>query len=400
MANRYRYDEDVEVYSDVISTTEFSDPINRGPQLDHSYYKMCSDVVVPNFHARKARGDIMNNPCTMEFSGVDSSGSGDYTSDNGTYWQTSTGNVTQYKMNQGAIVETDIEINLDDLTREAKLRALSNVDNTPYGFAEDAAEIRETIKFLKRPWGSLADLVKQFSKEKIRYRSKFKSAKGIAKATADVWTSYRFAASPLVRSAHDLVEVATLNRAVQRYDRRTARGFSSEVAESDITSHTSTLRCDMRTVAKREVGVHASILYTVKNPITDWRSVYGLRFKDIPETLWAILPYSFMVDRVVNISDVVRALTNLADPKIRILAASVRVQNNRSSDYTLTGFVRSGWTYTTNGNTVRHFTDNYQRSVWHPTVGDALSPRITPGKLIADATSIADAGALILQRLL
>lgn len=396
---RSRYHSEPEEYGDVVSYTdnEFN-TTDRGSYLTSSYHKQCIDVVTPNFRRKMARGDIVNNPCRMEFVSVKSDGSGSYEATNNDtgFVQTFEGQVTQYRMDRDPLPTFDTTIDAEELKKEAKLRALSQVDSTPYAFAEDAAEVRETVKFLKRPWGSLADLMKSFAKEKKRRQSRVKSAKAKVKALADVWTAYRFAASPLVRSSSDLVDsMLTVDKPYPT--RRTARGFSYQT-KADENSSTEGWH-ELSVQAKREVQVHASCLYEVTNPVTGWRQRYGLRNKDIPETIWAVLPYSFMVDRVVNISDVVGGLVTLSDPGVKILAGSVRMTSRAESLYWLSSQSRPGWSYSTNGNQVVYKTHRYNREVWRPSVTDALNPRIHPSRLVGDVTSILDLSALILQRL-
>jgi hypothetical protein len=105
-----------------------------------------------------------------------------------------------------------------------------------------------------------------------------------------------------------------------------------------------------------------------------------------------------MVDRLVNIQLGVKGLTNLLDPSVRILAASVadrttkyqtlrardRHENNGCS-FTLSGGLRS----------IEAF--NYNRTPWVPVVSDIV-PRVNPKGLVQDASSIVDLIALILQR--
>jgi hypothetical protein len=145
--------------------------------------------------------------------------------------------------------------------------------------------------------------------------------------------------------------------------------------------------------------VKAGILYTNSNPLSGWQWKYGLRNKDLPVGIWNVVPYSFMIDRVFNISRAIRAATNMADPNIVFLTAwittlrevttvnSYKIKSN-SSDYT---FVLSGGNITT-----KSFT--YDRKVWTPTASDTV-PALTLRNIVKDAKYIADLLSLTVPRI-
>jgi hypothetical protein len=106
-----------------------------------------------------------------------------------------------------------------------------------------------------------------------------------------------------------------------------------------------------------------------------------------------------MVDRLVNIQQGIKGLTNLLDPSIRILAASLAIRENLFQTIQATQwFVDNGCSQALNGGIRSTEVTDYTRFPWTPSVGDIV-PGFTPGGLVKDATSVVDLMTLILQRL-
>jgi len=213
---------------------------------------------------------------------------------------------------------------------------------------------------------------------------------------ADTWTAYRFAALPLSRSLVDAVSFAW--EGVKKHPpRRTARGFNVNISESNdsvvLDGRTFDRTC---TVNER---LKASILWTGENQKHDWRYELGLRNKDIPETLWQLLPLSFMVDRVSNISNSIRAVTNLLDPSLSILAGSVVRRSEVTQTIRLSKHSASGWDISiANPSTITQKSFVYERSTWNPSLSD-IRPGFQPAGLVEDFTKTADLLAIIVGRL-
>jgi hypothetical protein len=272
----------------------------------------------------------------------------------------------------------------------AKLRALANIDTTPYEFMEDMFEIRETIKFLRNPLHGLLKLSKAFKKDVSKLS--LGDATKQAKAFANLWLEYRFAVSPLVRSAYGIAD-AMSHPIPQRPKRRSARGFAKSSNRGAWSPFYYPFTFDCKNSIESEWK--ASILYEVANPLLNRGESMGLRFKDIPETLWAIVPYSFMVDRVANISDMIRGLTNLLDPSVKILAGSVVEKTNRKFSVRVISQDNSSYAVSIDADVFHDDSFRYIRTVWEPTASDTLPP-ISVGGLVKDVTSTADLLSLIL----
>lgn len=373
------------------------------------------DYVTDNYSNRIARGEIINNPCVYRSvsttEGLSSLTSFQPPFTGTTVTVTQTGPNTAHNMsNTGTgylqlpnVTEADIA--------KAKLQAVANIDSTPYAFGEDALELRETIKFLKRPLTGIHDLTVAWKKRRrklsrrhelvnqIRASAKRKKRKPryldqeLAKATLE----FQFAASPLYRSVMDIIEVYSSKKETLP-PRLTSRGFDVNTSESS-DFHKSVSGHNFDRISSRELKVKASILYQVNNPIYDWKYRLGFRVKDVPTTLWQVVPLSFMVDRMFDVSSFSKGIINLLDPNVEILAASVVNRSTVLKQCTYTHYdTNASWSATGSGQPRKYEEFTYNREVWAPSFRDTI-PSLHLEGLVKSATNVLELTALIVANL-
>jgi len=186
-----------------------------------------------------------------------------------------------------------------------------------------------------------------------------------------------------------------------RTNRRTARGFVKSGANTvrDVWRYQlhSSYWNDYNRESSREWVVKAGILYEVSNPVDDISFDLGLRPKDIPETLWAVTPYSFMVDRVINVSDIVRGVTNLLDPNVKILAGWTVLKDTHTQSWEYFHETNGSYQVTIVPDTSTWTTFKYEWVPWYPTALDIIPPSDIGG-LVKDATTTTDLLSLIYAR--
>lgn len=382
------------------------------PQTTNTGGEEMDDVVVPNFHSRIANGEIINNPCVYEvesvkFSKNTTGSSWWYSAEPNRPYTYTEGNLTDFWRSQcgPGNWKSSPCTGWEDTSgiARAKQTAIAHVDSTPYEFFEDLLEIGETLRFLKNPASALEGVINNFFLSKRKARS-IKGAADRAKALADAWNQYRFAAAPLARSLLSIAEIADGKiKDVKRPKRRSAHGIVNYKGDDQwLTQTTQGSSKHLKYFTWEWFGetiqeYHASIHYEVSNPIVDWNFKYGLRLKDIPDVTWQILPLSFMLDRLINIRSMIRGLVNLADPNVTILAASLTKRNTVKHEFVLTdisyfGSAEDGNYVDPDWVEVKKFT--YDRQPWSPGVMDTL-PRPTPKYLIDDLVKTADLLAII-----
>jgi hypothetical protein len=359
------------------------------------------DTVTPDFLTKINAGEIVNNPCTYVKDSIKNVGTGHQKWNRGTRVYESKGHVTAMNLLRipGYMVgKAPVPVLVFDNASDSRLTAMSNLDKTPYAFAEDLGEIGETVRFLRNPLGSIRRLGNTFSQDVKNFqRAKRKGISpyyNVAEAIAEVYLQYRFALSPLVRSINDALMSLIDN--VKPPDRRTARGFS----ESEGTEKLLRTAAGHQSEAWTNLSVLArsGILYEVTNPVNNWRYKYGLRFKDIPDTSWQLLPYSFMVDRMFNFSQAIRGLTSFLDPNVKILTAwtTTLSTTEKARQYNVfqSPIVTSISASVPDVYVETNFT--YHREPWEPGMSD-LVPGFYPKALVNSVTKVADLAALCLR---
>jgi hypothetical protein len=366
-----------------------------------SYSKSIEDVVTKDYHKRKRSGEIINNPCTLTESST-GAGGGSGTFSNGTYNYTTQGPGSMtlaWLIRKGyppGIQYADVDV--DHLVSVAKQKALGNMDRAPYSFAEDIGEIRETMQLLRDPlaaWRNLHYALMRRSKSLItnkRYN--------VYTAIAQAWAEYRFALTPTIRSVFSLAEALNAPPAKPLALVRSAEGYSGAkdmVIQPSLKKSWSGGYDEYHHSHHKEVLAKAYILYKVENPIQDWRFKYGLRWRDIPETAWALYPYSFMVDRVTDITTTIRGLAAYSDPKVSILGGGVVTRSDTAEFWQYLDQYDEGYEVHVTADIAESKSFTYNRTPWEPSVLDTFAGTNFRG-LIKDATKIADLAALVTLR--
>jgi hypothetical protein len=225
--------------------TNWDGTVYTYPYVEESTVGSMTDYVTEGFREKIRNGDIINNPCVFTKTTVDVGPSASiysrWETSNPTniVWKSNTGSMTALYMgikiplNEGSFY-TGAKLSqddIDDLVSIAKSKCLAHVDNTPWDFLEDALEIRETLRFLRHPLLALDEVAKSFTKDKRKILWTVKDKKRQAKAIANLWNQYRFAAAPLLRSILNIYEAMTLSDQELRPPRRSAHGYAHKSVE-------------------------------------------------------------------------------------------------------------------------------------------------------------------------
>jgi hypothetical protein len=286
------------------------------------------------------------------------------------------------------------------LEQGAKQKCLALIDSSPYEFAEDVGELGTTVAYFNQNLLRIVKLVKGMRKAALK--AALRNGKKVLshpEALASVWLEYRFAIMPLVRSCESLKEA--LQDQVHRPKRRNARGILKDSSEGSTGNYTATggfgLPVNFRVVDHVSCDVAAHCLYEVDNPVEDFFYKYGLRLQDIPETAWNLMPLSFMVDRIVNLSGFFRGITNLTNPSIKKLAGSYRYKYSYERTISAQSIDAGSWgLINLNPDTNYTYSFTYSRSVWDPTFVDTI-PTLDFKGLYDSVTKTADLVAIITQ---
>lgn len=366
------------------------------------------DVLTTDFEKKRNSGMIINSPCALSRL-TRTCGGGYYwarlkTAPNTTYESAGSGSLTYARINlavnpaywdRSPVGFVDVQGD----AMAAQLSAMQKIDHSTYNFAEDVFEFRQVLSFLKKPFASLSKLTLEFNKSVkavLKKRGRTSSPGYHAKVIADAWTEYRFAITPLVKSSLNIVWYLNSGIKLSPPVRRTAHGVvnAGSMANDEYWIGIHKFSGKKTTV----VTTHAYILYEIKNPlVTGFRHDFGLSPLDIPEAIWAVVPYSFMVDRLVDISGYIRALTNILSPNVEILTSGYSITKNVETKNVY--LMQNSPTYDFNivGDEAVSNVFTYDRFPTTLTTASVL-PQVNLTGLIRDATRLMDLAALILQR--
>jgi hypothetical protein len=310
-------------------------------------------------------------------------------------------------MNLGSLTWDMIEVDAATVSqsivkasKKARLIALSRIDRSPYPVLEDLLELRETLVFLRNPLGALRKLSESWREACKLLDASARDIYDLSKAVSNLWLEYRFAVSPLIQSAMTVLD-GWNDREVKVPDYGESTATIEEDLQSPVQSIPLYLGYDnlftFGVNAFATVGVHAGCFWRITDPSNSFSFKYGLRLKDIPEGLWNILPFSFMVDRLVPIATAIRAVTNLSDPGLDIVAGFEVTRLRHVDTCQCTSQTLPGWSITCNGDTVVREKFSYYRSPWEPDILDSLVSYHNPLGLNNTAIKTADLVALIIQ---
>lgn len=283
---------------------------------------------------------------------------------------------------------------------QVKLDCLSKIDKTPYAFMEDLFELKSTLSSLRNPLQSAVQAAGKFQgrrKSRVGYYLKrgLKPTKATAAATSDAWLASRYEFRPLMYSMFGILdELAGSKRARAVVMRSSATDSNNSSGTKQMTGSGCTYSYTSDIMSKWKVGVY----YTVSNPLDGVSWDLGLRLKDIPNTIWAVMPYSWVIDRFVNISGFIRAFTNLVDPNVHILAGYQTRTADINSSLVVNAIPASGWTGGGSAGPIVTHIEHFDRTPWSPSLSDLSVPSFDTNNL-KDLSNLADLAALAAQRL-
>lgn len=288
-----------------------------------------------------------------------------------------------------------------------RLECLSKVDKTPYEFMEDILEIKETLGFISGHFLGMARILRKMHKYKAKLaKQMLKAGKddfitvGLTSG-ANAWLAYRYALRPIWLSANNL-SLAIDNRSSTQPKRRIARAWRADSGNlRSNCRHTWTnqpgIFRDFEQTLDYNWSVRAGIIYEVLNPYNDFQYKFGVRPKDWPIGLYNILPFTFVLEWFISFEKSLKALINLTDPNIKIITGWVTTKEENTMSTKLVDFtVASGWSaLEKNADTMYTHKKTRGRSVWHPSILDALP---IP-ELRLDFLKVADLAAINVQLL-
>lgn len=355
------------------------------------------DVTIPKFKERSKNGEVIMNPMsrmsvTRQLETL-------------SLYRHHTGNPAQWaEMRVENNVTEDLSLGLgfnaadasqydlipssdiDKMITEACTQCISKRNRASTESWENIAEVRKTIAMFRHPLDSFYKYERHWKRNVLRGAT-------LTITPENAYLMYRYGVRPLVTSLKDILE-SLAKRTKPRYS--TTRGVSTLTRESNVTS-----TIIAGGYLYKEFGIQKTESVQVRAvSVDEWvQDMYydmGISQKELFTLPWAMVPYSFVVDWLLNVSDFIGAMadaTLLRQPMgecFTVQRVRSEVRASRRSWHQNTSLVQTSQCLS------RARTDSVQK--WRsPTLA-------TPGLVFKadfgfdEATRVADALALIAQQ--
>lgn len=262
------------------------------------------------------------------------------------------------------------------------MKAYAKMNQSSLMSGETFATLGQTISMLRRPFKGAQQLLGRMVKH--RNARLGKTTKSAALATSSTWLEYRYGWQPLILDCKEVIKHSHKKREDCERKHLVARAgdsFSNSGSGSwPLKENVGGGRASEGTQSwsnKTRTGV--GVMYDVKNRTSsdELGKLFGTRLRDIPATLWELVPYSFVVDWFTNIGDWIQAITPDPNVEVRgwwatVVAETEYTRSGSSSRPSYIPAAQQYWTGPCGSETVKSFT--YTRICNQPI---SFTPRLT-----------------------
>lgn len=288
-------------------------------------YKTITDVSTPNFIRLRNEGHVLMNPLSIEqrtrsFSGTMTFGPVPLTGGGSWGPRTLSGpicHVLAPAQASPAYLHNDALA----LRQECINEVYAKLNSSDAQALVTMVEARKTASMLQRPFGSVMNLLGEVANRKLSLVRKGFSA---SKAFSSAWLEYRFGWKPLLydidnickATAYLLVNQANAQRVILRSKSRSI-DWSGKKDTPTLVAGLS--YCNFSSTKFDRYKLSAGIVADIHPAMTSdmIRNHFGLQLSDVPSTIWELVPFSFVVDRFVNVGQWLSAMRMNPEVSIR-----------------------------------------------------------------------------------
>jgi hypothetical protein len=253
--------------------------------------------------------------------------------------------------------DTDPSVKLPEL-RDRNLEKIYERIRGQSNIIVDVAEGAQTLRMLKSVL-SLKGLIREFEKNVLAGFSKrgriHRGGNNLVDYVNQKWLEYRYGWSPLVYSIYDAMDTIGLQQVINGVF--TIRQGSRRVLQSSIKGGSGTYASPSYMSSSWTSVRHQYVL--------DFRLPSGLRIRDwtslSPVSIaWELLPFSFVGDWLVNVSQQLSLWENYWLFKNQYIGGYETVTYSRKTTLSYSGSTNYGYAYWPNGDLI----DGFQRGLW------------------------------------
>jgi hypothetical protein len=300
-------------------------------------YQSITDVSTPGFAFLKKKGFTVMSPAIIERVSFDSSD--DFMVAYGpANWGTRT-----WSGPMAALVVEDAgeQDNVADDLATASASVINNVYAKAYNgsaaLSVSIGEGNETLHMIKRPLGRARDLIGKMIRRKQTLINK---GIGVSKAMASAWLEYRLGFKPVLYDIQNIMDATVKqligNKTTEKQVARSSQTVDSFVSREHVILPQLHFQSGMARTSKTvNYKVSAGVLYETKLLSDDGivseklRHNYGLQLRDVARTGWELTPFSFVVDRLVDVGSWLAAIQ--PNPNVSILGSWLSITRKARS---------------------------------------------------------------------
>jgi hypothetical protein len=178
-----------------------------------------------------------------------------------------------------------------------------------------AGELGETVKMLTHPGRSMVELTTKFYKSlRSARRTARPSTRDFGRALNDLYLEWTFGISPLIGDIRDTAKVLHKLSSETRVEHDRGRSTEEEVSLSPVFTNGAgagnfTFNYQYQTVAKVKVDIGGGRAITAQSVSDVLSTDFGFNLHSVPRALYDLIPFSFCVDYVTNLGDLVSAVS-------------------------------------------------------------------------------------------
>lgn len=356
------------------------------------------DVVVPNFHERRKRGEVFFNPM-YRFEGVYStSGSGPFVKSTTGFtcdgaikfheagWPDGLIGYVARQASGSASLPPEFGVwdasDISSLTSEAAASVLSQRGRSNVSTWETLAEMDKTMSTVRQSFSRIASIIGKASK---------KGSRRLSLSPDDLWLTIRYGVLPILGNVAEVLAALEESQGSRRETTRSTKSMTG-TAHTNFTGGYGIYVVDVGIQTTDTVTARAMSLDDVR---VNLASQLGLDLKGLLTLPWELISYSFVVDWFLNVGDVLGAL--VPDFQTTNLGSCVVVRRTR-----VNRVVPIGTSLTSLGYTVTAPAEGYAQSLIKETTRTPLPPvsLVIKSRFGFDRwTRVADAASLVAQKL-
>jgi len=183
---------------------------------------------------------------------------------------------------------------------------------SPVGLGEDIGEYHQTVNLFKRGLSGLQDLIQYASTNHaniLKKGAQWNNAKRVAKSLGALVTEYRFGIAPLAREIGEGAAAIVSDRYLDAFVSFKAKGKATSAVEKTEGTYGSFPALHVRGITHQTAKVRYKGEYRIRGDGgSDYLRSVGLTWREFIPTVYNLLPYSFLLDYVLNFHTFVEAL--------------------------------------------------------------------------------------------